>query len=205
MTNKPMLSVERELLATAMKADASMGASAIELVNGWAAMEELRALLDNQADCRCKRYGKDNPHWPCPVHAEPGAQHQSVPPLIATLHENGELIATQATIAQQAKLIELLKGKGQGQGEPVLFVCPDDLTNENFIGISGKFKRDTVHVQPLYAEQLAPVAVVMPEHTMRSVMDAIQKARGFPVLTSNQCHALAESLNYVARLNGVEP
>lgn len=79
MKNKPMLSVERELLATAMKADASMGASAIELVNGWAAMEELRALLDKQAECRCKRYGKDNPHWPCLVHAEPAAQHQPTP------------------------------------------------------------------------------------------------------------------------------
>lgn len=49
----------------------------------------------------------------------------------------------------------------------------------------------------------ATVAVVIPDHTMRSVMDAIQQARGFPVLTSNQCHALAESLNYVARLNEV--
>lgn len=49
MTNKPMLSVERELLATALKADASMGASAIELVNGWAAMAKLRALLDKPA------------------------------------------------------------------------------------------------------------------------------------------------------------
>lgn len=38
----------------------------------------------------------------------------------------------------------------------------------------------------------APVA-----HTMRSVMDAAQQARGFPVLTSNQCHALAEALNGV--------
>lgn len=51
----------------------------------------------------------------------------------------------------------------------------------------------------------ATVAVVMPERTMRSVMDEIQQARGFPMLTSNQCHALAEDLDYVARLNGVKP
>ena len=48
MTNKPMLSVERELLATALKADASIGATATDLVKGWVAMVELRALLDNQ-------------------------------------------------------------------------------------------------------------------------------------------------------------
>lgn len=39
-----------------------------------AAITELRALLDAPVECRCKRYGKDNPHWPCPVHAAPGAQ-----------------------------------------------------------------------------------------------------------------------------------
>lgn len=46
MTNKPMLSVDRELLSTALKADASIGATATELVKGWVAMVELRALLD---------------------------------------------------------------------------------------------------------------------------------------------------------------
>ena len=46
MTNKPMLSVDRELLSTALKADASIGATATELVKGWVAMVELRSLLD---------------------------------------------------------------------------------------------------------------------------------------------------------------
>ena len=43
----------------------------------WQAMEgvkKLRALLDAPVECRCKRYGKDNPHWPCPAHAAPAAQ-----------------------------------------------------------------------------------------------------------------------------------
>lgn len=42
----------------------------------------------------------------------------------------------------------------------------------------------------LYAEQPAPVT-----HTMKSVMEAICKIDGFPMLTSNQCHALAVKLN----------
>lgn len=67
MTNKPMLSVElRAFLEGVVKLCAVHGPT----------YNELRALLDNPSECRCKRYGKDNPHWPCPVHAEPAAQHQ---------------------------------------------------------------------------------------------------------------------------------
>lgn len=72
MTNKPMLSVERELLERFV--------SDVEAHNyGFDGLEELRAILDKPAECRCKRYGKDNPHWPCPVHAKPAVQHQGEP------------------------------------------------------------------------------------------------------------------------------
>lgn len=43
------------------------------------AARTLRALLDEPSECRCKRYGKGNPHWPCPVHLVPAAQHQGEP------------------------------------------------------------------------------------------------------------------------------
>lgn len=43
---------------------------------------------------------------------------------------------------------------------------------------------------PMNAEHPAPVA-----HTMKSVMQAICGIDGFPMLTSNQCHALAVKLN----------
>jgi hypothetical protein len=42
--------VSRELLEKALKADASQGASAIELHEGWLAMKVLRALLAQPAD-----------------------------------------------------------------------------------------------------------------------------------------------------------
>lgn len=43
------------------------------------ARKELRALLDAPDECRCKRFGKDNPHWPCPVHTTTGAQPKDEP------------------------------------------------------------------------------------------------------------------------------
>lgn len=51
-----MVSVPRDLLIVALAADASRGASAIQLANGWAAMAELRELItapsleENRAD-----------------------------------------------------------------------------------------------------------------------------------------------------------
>ena len=43
-------------------------------------------------------------------------------------------------------------------------------------------------------EQRAPVAVV---HTMKSIMEAVEASRCYTVLTSDQLHALAQSLNGV--------
>lgn len=40
---------------------------------------KVHALLDAPVECRCKRYGKDNPHWPCPVHPVIAAQPQGEP------------------------------------------------------------------------------------------------------------------------------
>ena len=39
--------IDRELLERAVKADASRGASSIALVDGWKAMEQIRAILAN--------------------------------------------------------------------------------------------------------------------------------------------------------------
>lgn len=47
------------------------------------ALAELRALLDAPAECRCKRFGKDNQHWPCPIHSSPTAQPQGEPVALA--------------------------------------------------------------------------------------------------------------------------
>lgn len=83
------------------------------------------------------------------------------------------------------------------------------LTEVNLTDVSLVSKRQTHTIADLEAigvrvEQPAPVAVVMPQFDMQMVMMCLGGVRG-AVLTSNQCHALAESLNYVARLNGVKP
>lgn len=157
-----MLSVERDLIERAVQA-------IINTSQMQPALNELRALLDKSDECRCKRYGKGNPHWPCPVHVEPVAQQQGEPV------SDDQLIA----IARNAALNSVHRYNYM----PVL---PEEA-----------YKWEPHYwvveaMRAVAAEQPAPV-----EHTMRSVMDAAQQARGFPVLTSNQCHALAEALNGV--------
>lgn len=41
--------------------------------------DELSEAADAPAECRCERYGKGNPHWPCPVHAAASAQPKGEP------------------------------------------------------------------------------------------------------------------------------
>jgi len=73
-TNQTIDGVPRELLES-FAAYVSDSPNAIMR----ARVKELRALLDAPVECRCKRYGKGNPHWPCPVHAAPAAQPQGEP------------------------------------------------------------------------------------------------------------------------------
>lgn len=49
-------------------------------------------------------------------------------------------------------------------------------------------------IEPLYASPPAPVAVV-PRLQMSHVVEAHMEIPGCPILTSNQCHALAVKLN----------
>ena len=171
MTNKPMLSVERELLELVTD-NKHIDKESIS-IRRWEALCKLRAIL-----------------------SKPAAQHQGDPVAIVTgstvqwlpgagkIKDRTPLYAEQpAPVADQTQCEEC-KGWGYHENHH-----EGGGTECGKCGGSGN----------------ATVAAVIPDHTMRSVMDAIQQARGFPVLTSNQCHALAESLNYVARLNGVKP
>ena len=135
MTNKPMLSVEREVIEKALRDALTIRFDTDSHV------KKLRALLDKEVD--------GDSHAP---------KHQGVPPLIATLHENGEFIAAQATIAQQAKLIYLLRAGRQG----VPVVCVELVENKIHGGMHivkwdnlGKLKEG---IHKLYAEQPEPAA-----------------------------------------------
>lgn len=64
MTNNPTIDgVSRELLERLLT-DACN--------ENWS---DLNELLHAPAACRCRRFGKDNPHWPCPVHSVQVDQH----------------------------------------------------------------------------------------------------------------------------------
>ena len=182
MTNKPMLSVDRELLSTALKADASIGATATELVKGWVAMVELRALLDKpvvesefEPDAVCtesdgcptegavlKRFWREN--QPDPVLCE-FYEAEDFPSLVR------ELVGHVAQLQEAAKR----------NVKPWEDTFPPTLL--------------PAYIARINAEHPAPVAVA---HTMRSVMEAYAAARKEHLTgTSNFCAAMAARLNVV--------
>ena len=227
MTNKPMLSVELELLE--LVTDNKHIDKESICIRRWEALCKLRAILN-----------------------KPAAQHQGEPVawLAQAIGKDGEVYRNTAS-PTEITMRDVGFAWGQGvidrfaivikplyaeQPAPAALTIPeecphiivfDDTDREQllFAGtgaraaalkkwekISGSWNAHLfVRVERNSRDDRypsatpAPVAVVMPEHTMRSVMDAIQQARGLPMLTSNQCHALADSLNYVARLNVVKP
>ena len=119
---------------------------------------DLNELLHSPTACRCKRYGKGNPHWPCPVHASPAAQHQVEP-------------------------TEEMKEAG----------CQAYMDADGMIGIMHRSSMGHAYQAMRALEQPAPVAV--PRLEMAHVVRAHMEIPGCPVLTSNQCHALAMKLN----------
>ena len=223
MTNKPMLSVERNPLGLSSEAYSVMLGMLEHCLNIRACMgmdegfkdfdteeehdfvKELRALLDKEVD--------GNSHAP---------KHQGKPVAQSEFEPDAICLESDGCPTEGAVLKRFWR---ENQPDPVLceFYEAEDFPSlvRELVGhvdqLQEAAKRNVkpwedtfpptllpAYIARINAEQPAPVAVVMPEHTMRSVMDAIQQARGFPMLTSNQCHALAESLNYVARLNGVK-
>lgn len=93
---------------------------------------DLNELLHSATTCRCKRYGKGNPHWPCPAHPAPAAQPQ------------GEPVAW------------MFKYLSHSDSPPYrTFEVTDFHQNPKAPGIAEH--------TPLYAEQPAPVAVVLPD------------------------------------------
>lgn len=232
MTNKPMLSVERELLERITRPQLKRRDETVRR----RAITELRALLDKPDECRCKRYGKDNPHWPCPVHAEPAAQHQGEPVAwscdkpstpgaywIRGFNLSGNI--------DQSALVHVMLD----EDEQVLMVNLHQSATETDTGYwyeVGDINQEFEWSGPLYAEQLAPVAVVMPEILHQTIRDTLRNYRmstlddghggGYPLIDAmtadgqpvsggiEECQYLADAIlnaciDEVSRLNGVKP
>lgn len=169
MTDKPMLSVEREVIEKALRDALTIRFDTDSHVT------KLRAILDKPDECRCKRYGKDNPHWPCPVHAEPSAQHQGDPVAWSYCPECGcEELHHECGEHKQCKN------------------CHQEWFRD--IDYSEVVRGN---LQKLKADQPAPVAVVMPER----MADTWNGNRDYLTYDKGWNDALAD----VARLNGVKP
>ncbi|WP_448120524.1 hypothetical protein [Pseudomonas veronii] len=92
------------------------------------------------------------------------------------------------------------KPAARPQGKPVAYADPKAFENFGTLAhLGGLYAREWMWANPapglvpLYAEQPAPVAV--PRLEMAHVVRAHMEIPGCPVLTSNQCHALAMKLN----------
>lgn len=120
------------------------------------------------------KYGKD---WWNPINDMRGEictliAADPIPPPIQTLHANGDLIAMEATISQQAQRIADLE---RGRREPVAWGAWRKSLNRFYYiegrqdymeRTYGKTSEDMgvdFELVPLYREQPAPVAVVFPE------------------------------------------
>lgn len=130
-------------------------------------LDELRALLDAPVECRCKRYGKSNPHWPCPVHTE-SAQGQALDELRALL-----AAARCDSCDDSGDLIDLT---GEWRG---YCVCP--------IGVALKNK-------PPPARPVAVVRITL-QQVLKAYDYANRHPHKYLRGTTNWCAAVAHSLN----------
>ena len=249
MTNKPMLSVERELLE-------SFAAYVADSPNAVmrARVAQLRALLDRPAYpdrlchadknahpyiCGCLK-GDAEAQRRFDEHHSKAAQHQGEPEgwvlfkdgklawehgeeIISTIFESHldarfewRPFFTEQPVPLKIGAGVTIKNVGfdSERDREALFKFDSDgyLESVNLSDLSILSKNKTHSIDGLEAagvlvEHPAPV-VVVPQFDMQMVMMCVGGVRG-AVLTSNQCHALAQMLNAcsaeVARLNGVKP
>jgi hypothetical protein len=218
MTNNPTIDgVSRELLADLVK----LASRNVRSAWGGGVCEEARALLDtppNDLREHCKQCAEVVKTWPewkqsCPGGA-PAAErqdHLSFDPVLISAGPDGvsnlerlqatcdgldsqndsladEVAALQSTITQlQARVAELESARGEPVAEVIATGGPHD--GEDRVLCELQAELPPIGTK-LYAAPPAPVA-----HTMKSIMSAVCAITGFPMLTSNQCHALARSLN----------
>lgn len=105
----------------------------------------------------------------------------------------------------QGKIAELVSELDRPAPKPFAYTTTGFIelakTHSHTGRLVASFQGNVFWNQPLFTAPPAPVA-----HTMKSVMSAVCAITGFPILTSNQCHALARSLNAcldaTAALNG---
>lgn len=184
-TNQTIDGVPRADLEAALKADASRGATASELVAGWAAMERLRALLEarHPSEDELIASGLGYPFskeeavqlWYSGFKTEPITVLEAWD---AIGHDIGCNPSKDELLDSLRNMAAICEAHGndmpapQPQGEPVAWMDPR--SPEMHATISNEVKQHNLkfggapsaavngYSIPLYAEQPAPVAVVIP-------------------------------------------
>lgn len=123
------------------------------------AASQLRALLANEPVDFPECSGTPES---CPENEGYGCC--KVPPIIQTLHANGDRIAMEATIAQQAQRIADLE---RGRGEAPFYISAEDwnvLVRDDVATARVRICKANrgPFTEPLYASPPAPVAVALP-------------------------------------------
>lgn len=236
MTNKTMLSVEvRALLQRVAAHDFAEDCQECGIGQS-EAWKELRAFLDKEVD-EFSPVGWSIDHSagrPILMHNKCSViEAEQAYGLLALIESSGQHQGEPVAVCR------LWNEGGSGERTSVEFInepCPDGTLL--YAEQAAPFSPDTVvcrrytleqspgqnfyhyDLKPVYGSvpvtisdlidkaEAKPVAVV-PQLDMAMVMMSLGMVRGAPVLTSNQCHALAQMLNKclseVARLNGVNP
>ncbi|WP_434706874.1 hypothetical protein J3Q07_08155 [Pseudomonas sp. D4-18] len=143
--------------------------------------------------------------------------NQSAPALIETLHANGDRIAMEAIIAQQAQRIADLEAD-KGQGEQVAYMPVErcyDVRAKMIIafnesrknggdlddGLDAAYKAALRYSpSPMIAEQPAPVAVVMPE-----LDDHDRSGQNYWADQAAQGRPYEQQLREACERNGIDP
>lgn len=173
MTNKPMLSVERELLERLT-----------ENWNGTDARIELRALLDKQEDKICSVCNGFGRYQDGDSGTDEDGRCQNI---------------VDCDCGDSERIPEYrAKPAVMNQGEPVAYTTAGMLEIAKRLPLTGrigaKATKDERWNIPLFlgqAEQPAPVA------TIAILMEAVHAIHGFPGVTGTQLRQLAEYLNGV--------
>lgn len=144
-------------------------------------------------ECRCKRYGKDNPHWPCPVHSAVAEQHQGEPvDWAATKPVSTGAYWIRGNGLEREALIEVVEDDGE------LRCNLHQRTTESDFGYGYSIEQLSDEFEwrgPLYTHPGAqPAAVALPEQKTTDNLTYAPESRSF-VCGWNAC------LDEVARLN----
>ena len=144
-------------------------------------LAEMRALLDKPDECRCKRYGKDNPHWPCPVHAEPSDQLHGEPVAQSEFEPDAICLESDGCPTEGAVLKRFWR---ENQPDPVL--C-EFYEAEDFPSLVRELVGHVAQLQEAAKRNVKPWEDTFPPTLLPAYIARINVEQPAPVADHTQC------------------